>query len=342
MKYNISLVIVSPMLSSFIIPGIPGLGSNLEPAEIKKVNQENSILSALSRLYKFRDSVYYLGYSNHRIIRRLFKKKGIPQKFRQLKNNVYATLFSNIPQLILAPEELEYFPDRKLGNQVYSGCQVDWDRIEKFNSPAFEQLFNSLTLIKENTDTKIIFCSFGSMHGEWNTAIVTFLQKLFAVIAKIRNYKLVCSFNDFKNQLNKNELSDNIFLFDRLPQLKILEIADLFITHAGLGSIKESIMSGVPMLAYPFTKKWDSTGNASKIQYHVLGLKGNMDTDSENDIAEKIAAIFLTKKYENNIEIMKTLIDTKYSARYVLDIFESLKKTQSVNVVLENAGASHS
>ena len=37
----------------------------------------------------------------------------------------------------------------------------------------------------------------------------------------------------------------------------------------------------VPMLAYPFTKSWDSNGNATKIAYHRLGLRGDIRADSQ-------------------------------------------------------------
>jgi UDP:flavonoid glycosyltransferase YjiC (YdhE family) len=53
------------------------------------------------------------------------------------------------------------------------------------------------------------------------------------------------------------------------PQVDLLKHTKLFITHGGLGGIKEAIISGVPMLVIPFDT--DQPRNAARVLYHKLG-----------------------------------------------------------------------
>jgi UDP:flavonoid glycosyltransferase YjiC (YdhE family) len=55
-----------------------------------------------------------------------------------------------------------------------------------------------------------------------------------------------------------------------VDQLAALTRARVFITHAGLGSVKESIMAACPMAAFPFA--YDQPFNARRIVHHGIGV----------------------------------------------------------------------
>ena len=61
----------------------------------------------------------------------------------------------------------------------------------------------------------------------------------------------------------------NVTLVPRVPQVEVLRRADAMVTHTGLGSAKECICSGVPMVAMPLG--YDQPGNAARIQLHRVG-----------------------------------------------------------------------
>ncbi len=77
--------------------------------------------------------------------------------------------------------------------------------------------------------------------------------------------------------------------------MELLSRADLFITHSGLNSIKESIFYAVPMLVFPIEFKTDHPGNAARIVYHVLGLRGDARKDSAPEIKKDQIASFRWK-----------------------------------------------
>ena len=61
-----------------------------------------------------------------------------------------------------------------------------------------------------------------------------------------------------------------LVLAENAPQLALLARADAAITHGGLGTIKECIWQGVPMLVLPGDH--DQPGNAMRVELHGLGV----------------------------------------------------------------------
>jgi UDP:flavonoid glycosyltransferase YjiC (YdhE family) len=93
-------------------------------------------------------------------------------------------------------------------------------------------------------------------------------------------------------------IPSNFFFFTRVPQLTLLKEADLFITHGGLGSIKEAVFNQVPMLVYPLDLNWDQRGNAQKIEFHQIGISGDFKRDGLKEIEEKIIRILRDTRYK--------------------------------------------
>ena len=167
------------------------------------------------------------------------------------------------------------------------------------------------------------FKSFGSILSVENLILKTFLKKLFQICEGLTNIILVVS--GFKNDTFIGY--QNIFLFEFIPQLYFLENhCDIFITHAGLNSVKEGIVSNVPMLAYPTKVQPDGNGNAAKIEYHGLGLRGDIERDTQEQIETKINELLHDPKYKQNIAAMKGRIanNPAYKPENILQIIEKL------------------
>jgi len=61
----------------------------------------------------------------------------------------------------------------------------------------------------------------------------------------------------------------NLTVQEYLPQRRLLKFASAMITHGGLGSIKEAIFEGVPLIVIPMLR--DQPFNAMRIRHHGLG-----------------------------------------------------------------------
>lgn len=89
------------------------------------------------------------------------------------------------------------------------------------------------------------------------------LNKLLDAIEDLENVEAIFSVNKLVIEtLNyQRKIPEYIHMFTRVPWLKVLQYADLFVTHGCLGSVKENIYYGVPMLVYPLDLHYDHKGN---------------------------------------------------------------------------------
>lgn len=62
----------------------------------------------------------------------------------------------------------------------------------------------------------------------------------------------------------------NFIVLSHVPQLEVLQRADLFITHAGMNSLHESLYFGVPMVLVP--QQMEQMMNARIAEMHGLGI----------------------------------------------------------------------
>lgn len=59
------------------------------------------------------------------------------------------------------------------------------------------------------------------------------------------------------------KIPDSIHAYSFVPQLEVLQHADIFLTHCGMNSVNEAMRCGVPMVAMPFIN--DQIANAKQI-----------------------------------------------------------------------------
>ncbi len=51
------------------------------------------------------------------------------------------------------------------------------------------------------------------------------------------------------------ELPENVLVYNHVPQLEVLQIARVFISHGGMNSVQEGLYFGVPLLLFPQTEE---------------------------------------------------------------------------------------
>ena len=88
--------------------------------------------------------------------------------------------------------------------------------------------------------------------------------------------------------VEENAVPGNLVAVTWVPQITVLQAADLMIFHGGTASLCEAVSSGTPMLVYPQSN--DQKGSAARVVYHGLGRAGRFDDPVEN-IETDISAI---------------------------------------------------
>ncbi|HST39208.1 MAG TPA: macrolide family glycosyltransferase [Conexibacter sp.] len=90
------------------------------------------------------------------------------------------------------------------------------------------------------------------------------------------DWHVVMSIGEHVETMALGPVPDNIELHRFVPQLAVLERATAFVTHAGMGSAKEGLAAGVPMIAVP--QAVDQFGNADRLV--ELGVGRRLATDA--------------------------------------------------------------
>jgi zeaxanthin glucosyltransferase len=173
---------------------------------------------------------------------------------------VYMPQLRGVPELVLSPEALDFPRPREPLRHFVESLDLarseppfDWGRLPQ--------------------DKPLVYCALG---GQLYRAGDTpgFLRRVVTAFATRPDLRLLLATG---NHLRPDELRDvpsNVLVVQRAPQLGVLKRARLMITHGGLGSVKECIAHGVPMLVFPLDV--DQPGNAARVAHHGLGLAGDV------------------------------------------------------------------
>jgi hypothetical protein len=314
--------IIQTMLPTNINRDSPPLNSLTLPNDIPGIEKAQRTFRNMRSKKKLKQKLQFFGMDDFSIINRRVKKNKLPNQYISPEPALQNFAYQQIDELILAPLEFD-FPKQIKNFQHYMGFMLDPGRIEISDMEYFK--IDSLIRSKRKVSgAKLIYCSFGSVKGMDVILINNFLERLFQVV-KDRNYILIISLNT-TNTFSDDNTPENAYVLKAAPQLQILEQADLFITHGGLNSIKESVHAGVPMLVYPLHATTDTMGNSTRVIYHQLGLRGDLKNDSIDDIDQKVSTLLADMRYKENTFRLRE-VDDAYEEKFI-SIFENLRPLQ--------------
>ncbi|WP_025765281.1 glycosyltransferase [Dyadobacter tibetensis] len=319
-----SLICFNPMLSTYKVDGFPTVSErSWSTANTKdyKIHQKGQIFQGWTTWI---GSLFRWVYANQ--LKKLLAHSKLGERNRMTENATYTILFDNIPEVLLAPLELELSPKIKLPSQHYLGLCLNKDRVDLGVDEGFQEWFQRL-LHKKKEDVKIIYCSFGTFYVDSNPMVLQFLNHLLTAIEQLTiPVEFIFSIKTQIKQtlLYQRRLAPNVHFFAKVPQLQVLENADLHITHGGLGSIKESIYYEVPMLVYPLDLVYDQNGNGLKVEHHGLGLRGVFNQDKPSQITEKIVMLLEDRIFRETIEKFNHDIQVKYPGDFITNTIDKL------------------
>ncbi len=94
---------------------------------------------------------------------------------------------------------------------------------------------------------KVLLISLGSAY----TRQADFYRACVAAFGDLPGWHVVLQIGKYVDPGELGEVPGNVEVRDWVPQLAILEQADAFITHAGMGGSNEGLYTGCPMIAVP-------------------------------------------------------------------------------------------
>ena len=268
--------------------------------------------------------IKYLGHDRLSELKWAAKRVSEEEYYSIMQQDVVGEKFSHLPEISLIPEEFEFQPFRPSPLQNYVGFQLfDRSTIE----PELPSRLLKLINIRKEEQGKIIYCSFGTLYGQYQNIIIRFLRILHKISTDSGNILLIVAINRSLARHLPFHNSTFAYCDDYFPQYNLLKHVDLFITHGGLNSIKEAIHFEVPMLVFPFAKHWDPLGNASRVLYHKFGNMGRLRSVSAHELKIKIDSVLkATDEIKNHMRNFNNRTE-KYTDKYFIKTLYSLMES---------------
>ncbi|XP_054161698.1 NDP-glycosyltransferase YjiC-like, partial [Oppia nitens] len=208
-----------------------------------------------------------------------------------LKENqfLYPSSYAN---LYLTPKELDYTDIRPLPDNYY---QFDY-----FKRTANDDVFELPDQLKHKSG-KLVYLSMGSM----GSSDVELMKRLVGMLANSEHRIIVSKGVNH----DKYELADNMWGERFVPQVKVLPIVDLFITHGGNNSITECMYFGKPMIVLPLF--FDQFDNAQIVEDRGYGIRLNPYECSEQQLLQSIDKLLNDKQLAEKLEKVSKRIQTE-------------------------------
>ncbi len=153
------------------------------------------------------------------------------------------------------------------------------------------------------TGEPLIYASMGTLQNGLEPVFSTIAE---AVGKSVPEMQLVLSIGNSLDAKQIRSLPSNAIVVRNAPQMELLKLAGLCITHAGLNTALESLAAGVPMVAIPITN--DQPGVAARIAYTKTGKFVPVQELTTERLSTLIDAVMRSTEYRKNALTMKRTI----------------------------------
>jgi zeaxanthin glucosyltransferase len=162
------------------------------------------------------------------------------------RNTAYMPQVCGAPELVLCPDFLDAGRPPRDG-RIY---------VESMDAGRAEPTFDWTRI---DPDKPLIYCSMGTALYK-PVRVHRFLAQLMGAMQARPDLQMVLASGRHRTP---KAVPPNVVVIERAPQLAMLSRATAMITHAGLGSVKEAIWFGRPLIAVPLAL--DQPGNAARL-----------------------------------------------------------------------------
>jgi len=116
------------------------------------------------------------------------------------------------------------------------------------------------------TGQPIIYASMGTLQN----GVASVYREIVSAVEKQKDMQLVLAIGNYVDRKQIGSLPGSAIVVNHAPQLELLQRASVCITHAGLNTVLECLLNGVPQVAIPVTH--DQPGVAARIADKKTGL----------------------------------------------------------------------
>ncbi|WP_161557556.1 nucleotide disphospho-sugar-binding domain-containing protein [Acidisarcina polymorpha] len=148
--------------------------------------------------------------------------------------------------------------------------------------------------------------------------------RLVVQAAQAKGRQVVVSTGPYLQPDDLGELAENTITVSYAPQIDLLKLADLCITHGGLNTVLESLYHGVPLVVLPIG--FDQPGVAARVAHFGVGRFLNTQTPDRDVLAAMIEEVLGDPSYRNAARRMQEKIawqnGAQRAARHLHDVMQ--------------------
>lgn len=321
-KRSLKVAMIHTMLPTQVVSGRPPMNSDVFPEDRLAVKKAIQRMKWKQFKKTWKKRFIHLGFDDQVLISRRLKKNAIPPYYISRTPCLMNFAVSHVDEFILAPRVFDFPNFTPPPTQHYMGFMTNEIRNDLSTSD-YQNISSQIFSQREHNTLKLLYCSFGTVEPKVKSIFSSFLNRLIQATEN-EKYILIISVKANQEEIDQFMHQENVYIFNSVPQLEVLKSADLFITHGGLNSIKESVYAEVPMLLYPIHPEYDPNGNAARIAYHGLGLRGKAVSDTSDEIKAKIKELLFDPRFKRNVQELKNK-DSRYTAENFLERLNAIK-----------------
>lgn len=226
---------------------------------------------------------------------------------------------------------------------VFGHRTLDWPAIVANPGRCY---FGTADLFRKNSDfdwsivesdKPIVYCSISTARGFEKTRVSAspgaaqivdlsekkfrmakrYLEVILDCFSQRKDWQLIIACGPFYEALRNGVRAPNIHMFERTPQLAVLEKVDLAITWGGAGTVRECINFGVPMLVFP---AWtDQFGNAARVVARNVGMRGNILDFTPAQMIEMVERVLTDETIRTAVGDMRMQCNSEHEIQGVVD-----------------------
>ena len=243
-------------------------------------------------------------------IARAFTKdiaKNIPMK----TDNWLDEIIYNPPKLNLVYTLREYQPyESEFPEEQY-----------KFLGPSiYERKAESFDFVKGINP--VVYISLGTVIK----GAVSFFQNCLEAFRDENIDVIISVGKNFDSRKLKN-IPSNIHIYKSVPQLEVLNMVDVFVTHGGMNSVSEALVYGVSMVVIPFVS--DQPVNAQCIEKLGVGKRLEYSEVNKDTLKEYVQSVLLDADMKENIAKVQKLIrqapGNQGGAEVIIDYYKNMQ-----------------
>lgn len=195
---------------------------------------------------------------------------------------------------------------------LYIGPDIDLERNEE-----------PIVITKRN-DQKLVYIAVGTVYQ----ASLGFFQLCMQAFNEL-SYSVIMSIGRSVDPASLGSIPGNFTVAQFVPQLQVLQEADIFITHGGMNSISESVFLNVPMIVVPNTV--EQATNAARVEQLQGGLYLDHKGLSADKLKQAVKRILSDPVFSAGLERIRTSFVEAGGIQRAADAIDTFKHTNNLS-----------